>query len=241
MDGGLVVVNTTSGHTLALDADSGEQKWDFESEVPPLSLRGVSSPVMASGGVLTGTANGKLAVVVAENGVLAWEQAVASPTGATELDRIADIDTKPLIIGGSVYVVSYDGTLAALDLRSGRIMWKREYASFQSLSYAGNNLFVVDTSSVVYALDRRNGIELWSQSGLRERGLTAAQTVADYVVVGDKWGFVHWLNQTDGKIVARLSLGGDDEDEGIYTAPVVDGNVFYTQTRDGQVYAVETP
>lgn len=241
VDGGLVVVNTGAGDTVALDAETGEEKWRYESEVPPLSLRGLSSPVMVAGGVLTGTATGKVAVAVADNGMLAWEQAVAAPTGATELERLADIDVKPLVAGNMVYVVSYDGTLAALELRSGRVLWKREYASYQTLSIAGNNLFAVDLNGVVYALDRRNGIELWSVSSLKQRGLTAAVTLDDYLLVGDKWGFVHWLNQEDGKVVARLSLGGDDEDHGIYTAPVVDGKVFYTQTRSGTLYAVETP
>ena len=241
VDSGYVVVLTGSGLLLALDAESGEQKWSHETEVPPLSLRGLSAPVMVSGGVLSGTATGKLMVNVVDNGLVAWEQAVAAPTGATELERLADIDVTPLVVGGTVYVVSYDGTLAALELRSGRVVWKREYASYLSLAYAGNSLFVVDTNSVVYALDRRNGIELWSQSGLRERGLTAAATVGDYLVVGDQWGFMHWFSQQDGQIVARLDLGGDDEDEGIYTSPVVDGKVIYTQTRSGDVYAIETP
>jgi outer membrane protein assembly factor BamB len=36
-------------------------------------------------------------------------------------------------------------------------------------------------------------------------------------------------------------VGGDDEDEAIYTAPVVDGNMLYTQTRDGKLVAISIP
>jgi outer membrane protein assembly factor BamB len=36
-------------------------------------------------------------------------------------------------------------------------------------------------------------------------------------------------------------VGGDDEDEGIYYSPVVDGETLYTQTRDGKLVAVKTP
>ncbi|WP_416305377.1 outer membrane protein assembly factor BamB [Neptunicella sp. SCSIO 80796] len=241
VDTGLVVVNTTAGVMFALDAENGEEKWRYESEVPPLSLRGVSTPTMAGGGVLVGTAMGKLAVVLAETGQVAWEQVVASPTGSTELDRIADIDVQPLVLGGIAYVVSFDGTLAAVELRSGRIIWKREYKSYRNLVIEGNSLYVVDNDSVVYALDRRNGVELWSQSGLRSRLLTGVAPVSSYLVVGDKYGFVHWLNQADGEIVARIDLGDDDEDESIYTTPIVEGRTFYTQTRGGDIFAVETP
>ncbi len=241
VDTGLVVVNTTAGIMFALDAENGEEKWRYESEVPPLSLRGVSTPTLAGGGAIVGTAMGKLAVVLAESGQVAWEQVIASPTGSTELDRIADIDVQPLILGGIAYVVSFDGTLAAVELRSGRIIWKREYKSYRNIVIEGNSLFVVDNDSVVYALDRRTGVELWSQGGLRSRLLTGAAPVSSYLAIGDKYGFVHWLNQADGNIVARIDLGDDDEDESIYTTPVVDGRIIYTQTRGGDIFAVETP
>ncbi|MBC3766230.1 outer membrane protein assembly factor BamB [Neptunicella marina] len=241
VDEGIVAVNTSSGVMFALDAENGEEKWRYESEVPALSLRGVSTPTLAGGGVLVGTAMGKLAVVLSENGQVAWEQAVASPTGFTELDRLADIDVEPLVMGGIAYIVSYDGTLAAVELRSGRVIWKREYKSYRNLSIEGNNLFVTDNDSVIYALDRRSGVERWSNSALRSRLVTGAAPVGSYVVVGDKFGFLHWMNQSDGEIIARANIGGDDEDEGIYTTPIVEGRTVYTQTRSGELFAVETP
>jgi outer membrane protein assembly factor BamB len=52
---------------------------------------------------------------------------------------------------------------------------------------------------------------------------------------------MHWLNQSDGEMVARVKVGGNDEDESIYVTPTVDGNTVYTQTRDGKVVALLTP
>ncbi len=241
IDEGIVVINTGSGLMFGLDAESGEQVWSYESDVPPLSLRGIAAPVAANGGAIVGTASGKLAVNILGTGQTAWEQPIGSATGATELDRIVDIDSKPLVSGGVIYVISFDGSLASVELRSGRIIWKREYKSYRRLTQAGNTLFVVDANSNVYALDARNGIELWSQGALKQRLLTAAEPVGDYLVAGDKWGFLHFFNQTDGKIVARVDVGGDDEDESIYSAPVVDGKMLYTQTRDGKLVAIQVP
>ncbi|WP_340678753.1 outer membrane protein assembly factor BamB [Paraglaciecola sp.] len=241
IDEGVVVLNTGSGMVFALDANNGEQLWIYESEVPPLSLRGVSAPAAVSGGAIIGTANGKLVVNILATGQTAWEQVISSASGVTELERIVDIDSQPLVAGGIIYVITYDGSLAAVELRSGRVIWKREYKSYRSLTAAGNNLFVVDVNSNVYALDSRNGVELWSQGKLKKRLLTSAVPVGDYLVAGDKWGFLHWFNQSDGKIVARLAVGDDDEDESIYSSPVVDGKIIYTQTRDGKLTAVQTP
>jgi outer membrane protein assembly factor BamB len=241
IDAGIVAFNTGAGTLFALDAETGEQRWTYESEVPPLSLRGVAAPVADSGGIITGTATGRLAVVIADTGQVAWEQTIGKPTGATELQRIIDIDGKPLVLAGIAYVISYDGTLAAVEIRSGRVVWSREYKSSRSISIDGNSLFVVDSNSNIYALDRRNGIELWSQGGLNDRNVTAAQPVSDYLVLGDRYGIMHWIRQDDGEIVARARVGGNDEDESIYVTPVVEGNTVYTQTRDGKVVALLTP
>ena len=241
IDEGIVLINTGSGFIFALNADNGEEVWSSESDVPPLSLRGVSSPTAVNGGAIIGTATGKLIVNILETGQTAWEQVISAATGVTELERIVDIDSEPLVAGGNVYVISYDGTLAAVELRTGRVIWKREYKSFRRMSLSGSTLYLVDVNSYVYALDSRNGVELWSQGALKQRFLTGVTPIGDYLVAGDKFGFLHWFDQTDGQIVARLEVGGDDEDEGIYHSPVVDGNVLYTQTRDGKLVAVKTP
>lgn len=241
LDEGVVLLNTGSGTLFALDASTGEQKWTYDSDVPALSLRGISAPVASNGGAIVGTAAGKLVVNLLNTGQTAWEQTIAAPSGATELDRIVDIDAKPLVIGGVIYAISYDGTLAAVELRSGRVIWKREYKSYRSLSSSGNKLFVVDTNSNIYSLDTRNGVEQWSQGGLKQRSVTAATPIDDYIVVGDKFGFLHWINQSDGQIVSRIDLGGNDEDAAIYAAPIVQDKMLYTQTREGELFAIQMP
>jgi outer membrane protein assembly factor BamB len=60
-------------------------------------------------------------------------------------------------------------------------------------------------------------------------------------VVGDKYGFIHWFTQDEGKLVARIAVGDDDEDEGIYVEPVSADDVLYVQTRDGKLAAVTQP
>lgn len=241
IDAGIVLINTGSGFIFALNADNGEEVWSSESDVPPLSLRGVSSPAAVNGGAIIGTATGKLIVNILETGQTAWEQVISAATGVTELERIVDIDSEPLVAGGNVYVISYDGTLAAVELRTSRVIWKREYKSFRRMSISGSTLYLVDVNSNVFALDSRTGVELWSQGALKQRLLTGATPIGKYLVAGDKYGYLHWFDQADGSIVARLEVGDDDEDEGIYHSPVSDGDTLYTQTRNGKLVAVKTP
>lgn len=237
----VLVVNTGAGTLFGIDTETGEQLWLNESDVPPLTLRGISAPIAANGGTIVGTPTGKVQVNIIDSGLVAWETAITKPSGATELERIVDVDVTPLMYGGIIYAISYNGTLAAIELRSGRVIWKREYGSYRDVTLNGNTLFVVDNKSIVYGLDRRNGVELWSQSSLKQRNLTEALPVGDNVVVGDKWGYLHWINQETGKIVARYDLGGDDEDESVYVAPIVVDDKIVAITRDGSVAALTTP
>ncbi|MFT5541433.1 MAG: outer membrane protein assembly factor BamB [Glaciecola sp.] len=241
VDAGFVLVNTTSGHLIALSPETGEQKWMSVSDVPPLSLRGVSAPAADSGGAIIGTPSGKLQVSILETGMVAWETQIAKPSGATELERIVDIDVKPLVFAGNVFVISYNGTLSAVELRTGQVVWTREYGSYRNLSIDGNRIFVVDANSSLFAIDRRSGVELWSNVSLKGRNITSATPHGDYVVAGDKYGFVHWFTKDEGKLVAQLEVGDDDEDEAIYTNPISADNILYVKTRDGKIAAITQP
>ena len=241
VDAGILVVNTGASSLFGFSTRTGEQLWRHEGDTPPLTLRGISGPIASNGGVIVGTATGKVQVNLIETGVLAWETVVATPSGATELERIVDIDTTPVLFGGTIYTVSYNGTLAAVELRTGRVVWKREYASYRNLSVDGNNIFVVDNKSNVYALDRRNGVELWSQGALKQRSLTSATPVGDHIVVGDNWGFMHWIEQETGQIVARIDIGGDDEDDAIFAAPLKVDDAVIAVTRNGVIASVRAP
>jgi outer membrane protein assembly factor BamB len=240
-DAGILVVNTVSGTLMGLDANTGEIKWQNDSDVPPLTLRGISAPAAAAGGAIIGLANGRVRVSILETGLTAWEAVIAKPTGATELERIVDIDSKPLVFGGTIFLVSYGGSLAAVELRTGNVIWNREYASFRNVTIDGNRLFVTDNNSNIYAIDRRNGVELWSNGDLRKRNLTGATPVGDYIAVGDKFGYLHYFTQDEGKYVSRIAIGDDDEDEAIYNQPIYEDGYFVVQTRDGQINVINTP
>lgn len=63
--------------------------------------------------------------------------------------------------------------------------------------------------------------------------------MGEYIVVGDQYGFLHWLDQQEGNLVARFELGGDDEDEAIFSTPVVADDTLFATTRDGVIAALK--
>lgn len=237
LDSGKLVVNTASGVLKSFNASNGEDDWQIEQEVPALTLRGISAPAISSGGVIVGSADGTVGVYLLEQGRQGWTTPVGESTGSTELERVIDVDATPLIYGDTVYSISSRGNLTAIELRSGRVLWQRQYSSYRQLSVSGNSLFLTDLKGHVYAINRNNGLELWSQLSFTNRGVTGPAPIGNYVVVGDFEGYLHWLDKESGEIVARHHV----DDSGIYTTPTVANDVLYTQSRDGDLEAITTP
>lgn len=234
---GLIFVNLGSGKLLALHPDTGEERWSHEQEVPALTLRGQSSPTVANGGVLVGLETGKLSVFISESGYSAWSSEIATAKGSSEFERLVDVDTQPLISGPYAYAIAYNGNLAAVDIRSGNVVWKREYSSYREMSMDGQTIYVVDSDGVVYALDKSSGIERWSQPALRGWYLTGPAVAGNYLALGDQEGYLHWLNKESGELVSRE----DFDSSGFFVEPVVADDKLILYTRDGEVSAVKIP
>ena len=75
--------------------------------------------------------------------------------GRSELERIADSTPTPLVVGETLYVAAYNGDLAALDLTSGAVLWRRALSSYAGLTEADGTLYVTDSNDLVWAAKPR--------------------------------------------------------------------------------------
>lgn len=233
---GFVVVHLSNGFLVALRENDGVQQWSFEEDTSLLSLRSVSHPMITSGGVVVGTSTGKLQVLLLESGRLAWEERIASPSGSSDLERMTDVDGTPLIVGDIVYISGYNGETVAIELRSGDVLWKRDHASASAPILVRNRLVLVNQESHVVALDRISGTELWRNNDLYFRSVTDVTLQGDYLVVGDRFGYVHWLNRNTGALAGRIKL---DEGDAIRTAPVRAEEHLVVQSAAGRLYLLQ--
>lgn len=232
---GRVVMHLGSGYIVALSARTGEQQWLHEEEVALLSLRGVSRPVIASGGVIFGSATGKAVVLLSQSGQIAWEERLATPSGSTELERLIDVDGAPLVLGTTFVMSAFNGELVALDLRSGEVAWKQNHGAWRSPVLAANRIALVNQDSHMLSIDRNTGIERWRNSELFNRSLTEPAVIGQYLISADRFGYLHWFNRSSGSLAGRLEL---NEDVALQSAPIVADDILYVQDARGYIYAV---
>lgn len=234
---GFVVVRTEDGKLFGLDEKTGIRKWFFDRNVPILTLRGSSTPIITRGVVISGFDNGKVALFLLSNGKPIWEKRIAQSTGRSELERIVDMDAKPLVVEDTLYAVTYNGNIASIDIRSGQVVWQRDMSSFNNIDTDGLRLYVSTADDEIKALSTKNGATFWNQNQLKNRKLTSPVVAGDYVVVGDYEGYLHWMNAKNGDFVARKHFTSS----GISGNPVVKGNRMAVQGKNGDVLLMKVP
>ena len=231
---GLVLIHTSNGQLQALNEADGAVKWTVNLDMPSLSLRGESAPTTAFGAAIVGGDNGRVSAVLMQQGQLIWQQRISQANGPTEIDRLSDVDTTPVVVNGVVYALAYNGNMTALDLRSGQIMWKRDLGSVSDFVIDGNRIYIIDQNDRVLALSTDGGVTLWTQSDLLHRNLTSPALYNGYIVTGDSEGYLHWINVEDGRFVAQQKV----DSSGFLTEPVVAGGKLLIQANDGTLYAL---
>ena len=233
---GIVVARTADGRIHGLDAATGKSKWLYQQRMPSLSVRSNTGVVVQRGGVFAGFPGGRLVALALPTGNVAWEGVVALPRGATELERVADITSLPVIDFPRVCAAAFQGRVACFDVQRGALLWARDASSLAGIALDARYLYYTDDRGAVLALDKNNGASVWRQDKLADRRVSAPLALGGrYVVVGDFEGYVHLLSAEDGSFAARIPTDGS----AIIAPPVALGSSnFLVQTRDGGVFAI---
>ncbi|MCC7227466.1 MAG: outer membrane protein assembly factor BamB [Burkholderiaceae bacterium] len=206
---GVVVVRSGDYRIQAFNAQNGERVWSIQRPGPALSLRAPSRMILAEGLIITAIPGGKLIAVNATSGDIAWEGIVGVPKGTSDLERVNDVVGAPVILGPLLCAASYQGKLTCFDVsQGGRPAWSKDFSSTAGIASDGKYIYSPSQRDIVNAFQLDNGALAWRQDALRNRRLAGPAANGQAVVVGDSEGFVHFLSPDDGRLVARLSLGG---------------------------------
>ena len=231
---GIVAVWSGDGRIYGLDETDGKTKWVHQRINPPLMLRNSTSGVLSRGGVFTGTAGGKLLALDMRTGSVGWESSVATPKGATELERIADITSLPVVEERQACAVAFQGRIACFEITRGVLQWSRDISSLGGIAADDRHYYVTDDRGSVHALDKSTGASVWKQDVLAKRRIGGPQMVGNLVGVVDGEGYLHLLDANEGRLVGRIATDGTPAT----AQPARSGNAAIWQSEGGNVYAV---
>lgn len=204
ISGERIIVRSNDGKVYGLRVKDGRITWVYDRNVPALTLRGNSIPVVHDENVIIGFANGRLISLSIMDGKTNWETAITLPRGRTELERMVDIDGPLVMDNGIVYVAAYNGKVAAVSATTGSISWTREISSHLGATVLGDNLFLTDVSGKIWALNKDSGSTLWMQDKLQERASTRPIMINNQLIVGDALGELYWLSASDGRLLGHF-------------------------------------
>ena len=231
---GIVVVRTADGRLSGLDTTDGKRLWLYENAVPPLIVRSHAGVAIERGTVFAGFAAGKLAAISLGSGVVIWETVVSQPRGNTELERISDITSSPVLNDEQVCAVAFQGRVACYGLAQGDLLWSRDLPSDKGITLSNNYLYITNTSGAVLAVDKNSGSSVWKNDQLLMRQTSAPYAFGNHLIVGDYEGYLHALSREDGSMAARLKTDGS----AILTTPMELDAGLLVQTRNGSLYSV---
>ncbi len=232
---GLVVVRSGDARVAGLDAKDGKRRWVFQRATPTLSLRSNVGVLLGQKVVVAGLPGGKLVAINNQSGAPIWEVAVALPKGATELERVADLTSSPVVQGREICAAAFQGRVACFDIATGNLIWSREISSSAGIDMDDKRVYVSDDKGTLHAFARDSGASVWKQDKLFMRVLTRPLVLGKRVAVADFEGVVHLLDGETGTFVARAKTDGS----AVRAEPQRLGEGIVVQTRDGGVFALQ--
>jgi outer membrane protein assembly factor BamB len=250
-------VGSSEGFVLRLDASSGEVLWStqlrgevlappqgngkvvvaqtYDSNVPVLTIRGTSAPILRDNVVYAGFANGRVLAFDASTGAIEFEVRVAISQGRSEIERIVDVDGSMVLVGDNLYAASYQGRLVGIDVANGRKDWQQDISCFSGVSHGFGNVYAADEDGTVYAFLATGAGVRWAQGDLGYRELSRPTPVSSFLAVADFEGYLHIMSQVDGELIGRVKVDGD----GARADMVSDGNRLYVFGNSGKLVAYE--
>ena len=206
IDTQIVVVKSGSGELIGLNRITGEIEWSYRSKLPPLTVRGSSSPVLSDDKIFVSFDNGRLGVFDINSGFPLWDGAISYASGTSELDNLIDGDSSPVIEGGLVYTTNYQGNLNIFDIAQKRSVWTSETSSFYSPVIMRGLLIVAEANSIIKSFSLSSLEESWLNEDYLNRVLSNPVSYKGSLVVGDFEGYIHVIDPLNGKTIGRKKL-----------------------------------
>jgi outer membrane protein assembly factor BamB len=229
---GTVLVRGIDFSVIAFSTSNGAQRWKYVRQLPPLTLRTNTSLDVNNARVYAGFPGGRLVALDLNSGSISWEGVLTSPTGTTEIERIADVTGTPIYSFREVCAASFQGKLGCLDAVSARPLWSVDFSAPNGLSVDDRYVIASNESGDLFAYSRSGGKLVWRMETLQRRVPSTPTSIGRAVAISDFEGYIHFIERDTGKTIGRTKVGST-----YFTSqPVtIEGEGLLVQSRGGSV------
>ena len=216
----------------AFDALDGRKLWTLQRPGDPLTLS-QSGVLAAFKDTLVVGQGPRMAGVDPLRGTVRWEVPVATPRGANEVERLADLVGPAARFGNVLCARAFQSAVGCVNAERGTLVWTKNTGGTDAVVADDGYLFGADATDRLTAWRTATGDIAWTTDSLLYRGLSAPLSAGKTLVVGDADGLVHWFSRDKGEPLLRMSTDGS----AVATAPVAAGLTMLVVTRRGGVFA----
>ena len=239
---GLVVVGGLDGEVIALDAATGAEKWTAKvgGEV-------IAAPVIGGSMVFVRGNDGRVTAFDAASGERRWFWTRVMPALTVR-------GNDSVVLGpGYVFVGNDDGTVAAISMQDGSLIWEQAVGQAEGRSELermadvdgtpvldGAVLYASSFKGQTMAIDAPTGRPLWAHDS---GGGGRLGNAGDRVIATDRAGTVWAINKADGgalwqqPALARRNLTGGAVHGDYAVVGDFDGYLHWLRLSDGQFAA----
>ena len=185
---------------MCLDALTGKILWSYKRAVPYLmTLQKAADPIVIGHQVLVGQADGSLVALRLEDGSPLWESKLAN-TG-----RFVDVDVNPYVAAGKVFVAATGGPLQALDLKTGKVVARAEFApAVAAVPWQQNRLGATRDGRLILYNDQ---LIIKQQVQVTKQAITALTIWKDHAVIATDNGQLLAFDLVNFKLAGEFNLG----------------------------------
>lgn len=197
---GRAVIHLRNHTLISLDASSGKVLWRYRRAVPfTTTLQRVSKVLPYDNSLVVGFADGYIASLSIEEGVVNWEQKIS--TGV----KFVDVDVRPIYFKGLIVAGSAAGPMRFINPKNGVILRTSKIFQAHRPLIAEDNLIVGSVFGEVSRIDQYGKVILTKK--ISKDGISDVKRWRKGLLVTTMGEHVYYLNEKTFDIEAQFNLG----------------------------------
>ena len=161
ISGNFFLVLGKDNRLYAFNLSSGELSWTHEGLDEVSTFLGSSSPVVSKGIVIVTYSSGEIYAINLSNGAVIWNDNLSTLVQKRSIESISDIRGNAVIQNDTVYVISHNGRMVAMNLNSGKRLWESNIGGIQTPWVVSNFIYVLSKDNELICMTAKEGKIVW--------------------------------------------------------------------------------